>query len=144
MKLTFRMKILAALIAIISSLLVSCDFPQYKQIGDTNFLIWEGDTGTGAYLCYSENPGSFISFNNEGIICDVFWNDQYVIAKSSESGREPITYWYILKNIDYYRYKDFEVREYLTQKDYTSALDSLGLVEKNMRHTDGSIPWRLF
>lgn len=140
-------------IATFPFLFVACfwggDITQYKQIGDTHFFLLPHPDGGGAYLYHDANSkGMFYPIigygsTGDGIVCDVLWNEQYIIAKCSESGKKPIEKWYILKNIDDYHYKEFAIRQFLNEKDYMAALDSIGVAERDMEHTDGHIPWSL-
>ena len=49
-----------------------------------------------------------------------------------------------MKNTEDYDWKELEVRQFLNVMDYKMAIDSLGLSENKMEHTDGTIPWRIF
>lgn len=51
--------------------------------------------------------------------------------------------WYLIRNIEVYNYPAFDIKHYLNEIDYQSAIDSLGVSESNMEHTDGTIPWSL-
>ena len=64
--------------------LTSCDLnPQYKQIGDTNFYLLPDWQGHGSYLHHSGGEKSgFYKITHEGIVRDVFWNQQFVIISS--------------------------------------------------------------
>ena len=121
---------------------LSCDNTQYKQIGDTNFYLMPGLSGNGSFVYYREDssPG-FMSIKHEGIVNDIYWNKQYIIAKCCQPDNDAIKYWYVMNNIDEYNWEKIEIRQYLKKKDYENALDSIGLSEKEMEHTDGSIPW---
>lgn len=99
------------------------DITQYKQIGKTHFFLMPHPDGSGSYLYHDANSkGMFYPISHNGIVCDVLWNGQYIIAKCSESGKGPIEQWYILKNIDDYDYKEFAIRQFFNEKDYMTAL----------------------
>lgn len=119
------------------------DNTQYKQIGDTNFYLRPNELGegSGSFLFHDGGEESlFFPINHNGSVHDVYWNQQYVIIKCSEQKKEN---WYIIRNLKYYSYPEFGIKHYLNENDYNRSLDSLGISEKNMEHTDGSIPWRL-
>lgn len=48
-----------------------------------------------------------------------------------------------MKNIKEYNWKKFEIKKFVNSTDYKIAIDSMGLSEKAMEHTDGTIPWRI-
>lgn len=119
------------------------DNTQYKQIGDTNFYLRPNELGdvSGSFLFHDGGEdGIFYPINHNGSVHDVYWNQQYVIIKCSEQKKEN---WYIIRNLKYYSYPKFDIKHYLNENDYNRSLDSLGISEKNMEHTDGSIPWSL-
>ena len=114
---------------------------QYKQIGNTNFYLMPNAQGEESFLYHDEGEeGIFYPINHNGSVHDVYWNQQYIIIKCSEQKRE---HWYIIRNIDDYNYPKFRIRHFLTEKDYRNALDSLRIYETDMKHTDGTIPWRI-
>ena len=90
------------------------------------------------------DPVGFFSIEHEGIVTDVYWNRQYVIIKCIQSENDATKYRYIMKNTEDYDWKELEVRQFLNVMDYKMAIDSLGLSENKMEHTDGTIPWRIF
>ena len=105
------------------------------------------------YLCFSNEMGQesflyhdggeediFFPINHKGTVHDVYWNQQYIIIKCSEQKEEN---WYLMRNIKDYNYPKFDIKHYLNENDYKRSLDSLGISEKNMEHTDGTIPWSL-
>ena len=114
---------------------------QYKQIGNTNFYLMPNAQGEESFLYHDGGEeGIFYPINHKGSVHDVYWNQQYIIIKCSEQKRE---HWYIIRNIDDYNYPKFRIRHFLTEKDYRNALDSLRIYETDMKHTDGTIPWRI-
>lgn len=125
--------------------LTSCDLnPQYKQIGDTNFYLLPDWQGHGSYLHHSGGlKNGFYNITHDGVVSDVYWNAQFLIIKCSPSENDTIKDWYIMKNIKEYSWKKFDIMQLLNVKDYETALDSMGLSEKQMEHTDGTIPWRI-
>ena len=123
---------------------LSCDINQYKRIGDTNFYLIPDWEDHGSYLSHSGGkPGGFYSIKHEGIVKDVYWNQQYLIIKCSKSEKEPVKYWYLLNNTEDYNWKMFEIRQFFNSIEYEKALDSIGVSESRMKHTDGKIPWSL-
>ena len=48
-----------------------------------------------------------------------------------------------MKNIKEYSWKEFEIKKYMNSVDYKKTIDSMGLSERVMEHTDGTIPWRI-
>ena len=123
--------------------LSSCDFTQYKRIGDTNFYLYEDIHGN-ALLYHNEGrkrPSYAIS--HEGIVSDVYWNQKYIIVKCCQSDNDTIKYWYVMKNKKEYVWKEFEIKVFNNIIDYEMAIDSMGLSEEHMEYTDGSIPWRI-
>ena len=126
------------------SLWVFSDNTQYKQIGTTHFYLLPDWQGIGSYLHHDGGTsGGFYKITHKGSISDVYWNRQYVIVKCCQIDSDTIEYWYVMKNIKEYDWKMFEIKQFLNGKDYKMALDSLGLSEKQMEHTDGQIPWRI-
>jgi len=114
---------------------------QYKQIGNTNFYLRPNEMGQESFLYHDGGEEDiFFPINHKGTVHDVYWNQQYIIIKCSEQKRE---HWYIIRNIDDYNYPKFRIRHFLTEKDYRNALDSLRIYETDMKHTDGTIPWRI-
>lgn len=127
---------------VIISFFISCDNTQYKQIGNTTYYLFPDYNGENAFLYFKgKTKEAFFPIRHDGTISSVYWNNQFVIIKCGKSCKEPIKYWYIMKNIEEYNWKKFEIKQYLSPKDYENALDSIGLSEKRMEHTDGSIPW---
>lgn len=123
------------------SLFLFSDISQYKQIGDTHFYLLPNGIGQESLLYHDgEKEALFFPINHEGLVHDVYWNQQYIIIKCSQQEDE---HWYIIRNIKDYNYPKFEIQHFLNENDYESALDSLGISEKCMEHTDGSIPWSL-
>jgi len=136
-------KIIISLIAVFVplSLFLFSDNSQYKQIGDTHFYLLPNGTGQESLLYHDGGEdASFFPINHEGLVHDVYWNQLYIIIKCSQQENEN---WYIIKNIKEYNYPKFDIQHFFNEKDYESALDSLGISEKNMEHTDGTIPWNL-
>ena len=125
--------------------LTSCDLnPQYKQIGNTNFYLLPDWEGQGSYLHHNDGKkGIFYNITHEGVVSDVYWNQQFLIITCSLSENHTIRYWYIMKNIKEYNWKKYEIKKFDNYTDYKIALDSIGLSEKIMEHTDGKIPWRI-
>ena len=125
--------------------LTSCDLnPQYKQIGDTNFYLLPDWQGHGSYLHHSGGEkNGFYNITHDGVVSDVYWNSQFLIIKCSLSENHTIRYWYIMKNIKEYSWKEFEIKKYMNSVDYKKTIDSMGLSERVMEHTDGTIPWRI-
>ena len=133
--------ILLIIILIPLSLFLFSDNSQYKQIGDTHFFLLPNGTGQESLLYHDGGDDSgFYPITHEGLVHDVYWNQQSIIIKCSEQKKE---HWYIIRNIDDYNYPKFCIRHFLTEKDYRNALDSLRIHEKDMKHTDGTIPWRI-
>ena len=125
-------------------LLLSCDNTQKRQIGDTHFFLMEDEQGNGSLLYHNEgSQHPFYAITHEGVVDDVYWDNHYIIVKCSQPESDTIQYWYILNNIEEYDWKMFEVRQFHSALDYNAALDSMGLSEKQMDHTDGTIPWRI-
>ena len=130
------------LFLICSWVLSSCDITQYKQIGDTNFYLLPDWEGHGSYLHHSGGErGVFYNITHEGIVNDVYWNQQFLIIKCCLSENHAISHWYIMKNIKKYSWKGFDIKKFVNSTDYNNAIDSMGLSEKVMEHTDGTIPW---
>ena len=124
--------------------LVSCDNLDYKKIGETNYYLMTDWQGNGSYLYHNDGKDNlFIPIRHEGIVCDVYWNRRFVIIKCCKSKEGAIKYWYILKNIKEYNWEKFKVRQFVNRNDYELALDSMGICEKDMKHTNGTIPWRI-
>lgn len=114
---------------------------QYKQIGNTNFYLMPNAQGEESFLYHDGGEkGIFYPINHNGVVHDVYWNQQYVIIKCSEQKKEN---WYLIRNLKDYNYPKFDIKHYLNEIDYQSAIDSLGVSESNMEHTDGNIPWSL-
>ena len=133
-------------VLLFSALFLSCDNTQIKQIGDTHFYLMENDQGNGSLLYHNEgskHPFYPITHTQEGVVDDVYWNKQYIIVKCSQPESDTIQYWHILNNIEEYDWKMFKVKQFHSALDYKAALDSMGLLEKQMSHTDGTIPWRI-
>lgn len=143
-----EVKKIIAFVVIMAFLPLSCDITQYKRIGDTHFYLLRPDwEGKGAHLYHDggdPDPVGFFSIKHEGIVTDVYWNRQYVIIKCIQSENDATKYRYIMKNTEDYDWKELEVRQFLNVMDYKMAIDSLGLSENKMEHTDGTIPWRIF
>lgn len=126
------------------SLILFSDNSQYKQIGDTKFYLLPDWEGNGSFLYHSGDlRDGFYNIKHYGVINEVYWNNQFVICKCGESHKDSISHWYILKNIKEYNYKEFHMKQYNNANDYESALDSLHISEKSMKHTNGKIPWRI-
>lgn len=133
--------ILLIVVLIPLSLFLFSDMSQYKQIGDTHYYLLPNGTGQESLLYHDGGEdGIFYPINHKGIVHDVYWNQQFVIIKCSELKEEN---WYIIRNIKDYNYSEFKIQHLQNENDYQSALDSLGIAEKNMEHTDGNIPWSL-
>ena len=126
------------LISVLLPLFLSCDNLQYKKIGDTNFYLFPDSQGNGACLYFSEDKEVFFPIINEGIVSDIYWNQQYIIAKCNKKNNKC---WYLMKNVKDYNWKEFEIKQFLNAKDFEKALDSMGISLKHMKHTDGTIPW---
>ena len=123
------------------SLFLFSDISQYKQIGDTHFYLLPNEMGQESFLYYDGGEESvFYPINHKGTVHDVHWNQQYIIIKCREQKKEN---WYLIRNIEVYNYPAFDIKHYLNEIDYQSAIDSLGVSESNMEHTDGTIPWSL-
>lgn len=114
---------------------------QYKQIGNTNFYLMPNAQEYESFLYHDGGEeGIFNPINHKGIVHDVYWNQQYIIIKCSEQKDE---YWYLMRKIKDYNYSKFRIQHFWDENDYKRFLDSLGISEKNMEHTDGTIPWSL-
>jgi hypothetical protein len=136
--------IIVAILFIPISVFLFSDNTQYKQIGDTHFYLLPDWQGKGAFLYHDGGAvNGFYRLSHEGIVCDVYWNQQFIIIKCCKSKEGPIKYWYILKNIKEYNWEKFKVRQFVNKNDYELAIDSMGIYEKDMEHTDGKIPWRI-
>lgn len=139
--------VILAIFAIPLSAIIFSDNTQFKRIGKTHFYLLPIGVDDIKICLYhddgSRSNGPCIGINQEGQICDVFWNQQYVITKNSNTKNGPIKHWYIMNNIKTYSWKELGIREFSNITDYSNALDSIGLQEKQMRHTDNTIPWRL-
>lgn len=136
-------KIIILLIAafIPLSLFLFSDISQYKQIGDTHFYLLPNEMGQESFLYHDgREDGVFYPIQHKGIVRDVYWNQQYIIIKCSQQKKKN---WYVIRNLKDYNYPKFDVKHYSNVTDYQSALDSLGVSERNMEHTDGRIPWSL-
>ena len=119
------------------------DHSQYKQIGDTNFyLLPDVVNGEKSLLYHDRGSGHrvFFPISHEGSVNHVYWNQEVLIVKCCQHKTE---HWYLMNNVRDYNYPNFNVRHFLYIKDYQNALDSLGIVETDMEHTDGKIPWRI-
>ena len=124
-------------------ILLSCDNTQYKQIGDTYYYLMEDWQGN-AHLYYKEGSEHFFyAIAHEGVISDVYWNQKFIIIKCCQSDNDTIKFWYVMKNIKEYDWNDYEIKPYFNRKEYEIAIDSIGLSEEHMEHTDGTIPWRI-
>lgn len=139
------MEIKKVIVLVIAVLLpFSCDFTECKRIGDTNFYLLPDWQGRGSYLYHDDDErGGFFPITHEGIVRDVYWNQRFVIIKCSQSDDHNIKYWYIIKNIKKYSWKRFEIKQFKNVGEYEIALDTIGVSEKLMNHTDGTIPWRI-
>lgn len=123
------------------SVFLFSDISQYKQIGDTHFFLLPNDMGEESFLYHDgEARNMFYPINHKGIVHDVYWNQQFVIIKCSQQKEE---YWYIMKNLKDYNYPESNLQQFHNKNDYQSALDSLGINEGKMQHTDGGVPWNL-
>lgn len=135
-----KLTLLTAIFITLSLFLFS-DISQYKQIGDTNFYLLPDDIGNESFLYHDGgNKGVFYPIYHNGIVHDVYWNQQFIIIKCTQQKKEN---WYIIKNINDYDYSQFNVQHFVNANDYHSALDSLKISEIKMEHTDGVIPWSL-
>lgn len=124
------------------SIVLFSDNSQYKQIGDTNFYLMPDAEGQGAFLYYGDgNSKTYLPITHKGSVHDVFWNDQFIILKCQQADKKPTKYWYILKNIKDYDWKQFCVKLASDSADYKAILDSMELNEKDMQHTNGKIRW---
>lgn len=133
--------LIAILIFFPLSIFLFSDTSQYKKIGDTNFYLVPNAMGEESFLYHDGgHEGGYSPIYHKGIVHDAYWNKQYVIIKCSEKEEEN---WYIIRNIKEYYYSKFKILHFLNEKDYKNALDSLGINEAKMEHTDGSIPWSL-
>lgn len=122
-------------------LLLFSDISQYKQIGDTHFYLLPNGTGQESLLYHDGGvEGMFFPINHEGLVHDVYWNQQYIIIKCSQQNVEN---WYIIRNMIDYNYPKCKIQHLLNENDYERALDSLDISEKCMEYTDGTIPWSL-
>ena len=132
-------------IFIFLSLFLFSDNSQYKRIGDTNFYLLPNETGQESFLYHNGESDEkvFSPITHEGLVHDVFWNQQFIIVKCSRQKDEKIGHWYIINNIKDYKYSELGIRHFLNEQDYLNALDSLGVHEINMEHTVGKIPWRI-
>ena len=139
------MEIKKVIILVIAALLpFSCDFTECKRIGDTNFYLLPDWQGRGSYLYHDDDErGGFFPITHEGIVRDVYWNQRFVIIKCSQSDDHSIKYWYIMNNIKKYSWNRFEIKQFQNVGEYEIALDTIGVSEKQMNHTDGTIPWRI-
>lgn len=118
-----------------------CDNFQYKQIGDTHFYLLHNGSGQESLLYHDGGDDDvFYPINHEGFVHDVYWNQQVIIAQCNQHKEE---HWYIIRNIKDYNYPEFKIKHILNEMDYRRFLDSLGMDEKSMKHTDGTIPWRI-
>lgn len=133
--------ILVIVIFISLSLFLFSDNSQYKQIGDTHFYLLPNESGKESFLYHDGGEGGmFYPINHQGIVHDVYWNQQFIIIKCSQQREEN---WYIIKNIKDYSYSKFNILNFTNEDDYQRALDSLKIYEIKMEHTDGNIPWGL-
>lgn len=124
------------------SIVLFSDNSQYKQIGDTNFYLMPDAKEQGAFLYYGDgNQNTYLPITHKGSVYDVFWNDQFIILKCQQADKKPTKYWYILKNIKDYDWKQFCIKLVSDSADYKGILDSMGLNEKDMKHTNGKIRW---
>ncbi|MBR6286188.1 MAG: hypothetical protein IKR18_04250 [Bacteroidaceae bacterium] len=136
----FKWLFISTIIAPLALLLFG-DISQYKQVGDTHFYLLPNEMGEESFLYHDGvEKGMFYPINHNGSVHDVYWNQQYIIIKCSEQKKEN---WYIIRNIKDYNYPEFGIKHILNENDYQNVLDSLGISEINMEHTDGSIPWSL-
>ena len=133
--------ILLIVVFIPLSLFLFSDMSQYKQIGDTHFYLLPNEMGQESFLYHDgEAKGVFFPIHHKGTVHDVYWNQQYIIIKCSEQEEE---HWYLMRNIKDYNYQRFMIQHFLNENDYKRSLDSLGISENKMEHTDGTIPWSL-
>lgn len=138
------MVLLITIFSLISLFLYS-DNSQYKQIGDTSFYLLPNEMGQESFLYHDGESDEevFFPITHEGFVRDVFWCRQFIIVKCSQQKDGKIEHWYIMNNIKDYKYSELRIRHFFKEQDYINALDSLGVHEINMEHTDGKIPWKL-
>lgn len=146
-----KFSLIALVVAFLLPKIIFFDNMQYKQIGDTNFYLLQEPPGVESHLKHKEDGSSlFLDMEHEGAVNDVYWDKDYIIIKccnlhknDSQIADSQIRFWYIIKNLEYYNWKEFDMKMYTDQTDYNKALDSIGINEDAMKHTDGNIPWRI-
>lgn len=144
-----KFSLIALVVAFLLPKIIFFDNIQYKRIGNTNFYLLQEQLGVESHLKLKEDGSSlFFDMGHKGVVNDVYWNEDYIIIKCrnrSENDSQiidsQIRFWYIIKNLEYYNWKEFDMKMYSDQTDYNKALDSIGINENVMKHTDGNIPW---
>lgn len=138
--------IIHILFAVFVFIIPSCDISQYKRIGDTYFYLCESPYRDRAKLYLHDDTmgDNFLGIEHEGYVKDVYWDEDYIIIKCGEANCATISQWYIMNNINSVdKIHKLSKKSFTNANDYQKAITALHLIESNINHTDGNIPWRL-
>lgn len=118
---------------IILSLLTSCD-SYHKNLKGTNFNVGWINLPEFTTINYNDPNGGWLGVTEQRIT-DVYWNEEYILAKRCENRTDSILGYYIIKILpDTTRPVPWKRYGLLTWEQYTRKRDSLGLEESQMRH----------
>lgn len=120
----------------LSSLCISCD-SYNKRLGDIDFSVgWVNLPYTTGLHYDSEKNGEFNYGVLEGRITDVYWNDQYILAKQCEAFNDTVKAYFIIKILPDTVKSGLPYKKIgpLTENEYTHKKQELNLNEKNMKY----------
>ena len=145
-KITF--KHFVVLLLIILFLLWGNDYLSYRRrIGNTGFYFVEtmamSKDGKALAGLYYKTPFGYKGVEMPGFPRTVLWNDKYLISKNYD-GNNSAFFCYVIINQDSVNASDGNIeniRVFITETDYYTYLQQIGLSESNMNQTDNHIAW---
>lgn len=129
-------KIFIVLIILISS--TSCD-SYNKKLDGISFSIGWVNLPELTNVCYDYPHGGSVGIL-ENRITDVYWNEQYILAKRCAYDNDSIIGYYIVtilpEDVNRVPWKMWIKSELLSEEEYEQAKKELGLNEQEMKHTN--------
>lgn len=92
---------------------------------------------------YYKTPFGYKGVEMPGFPRTVLWNDKYLISKNYD-GNNSAFFCYVIINQDSVNASDGNIeniRVFITETDYYTYLQQIGLSESNMNQTDNHIAW---
>ena len=114
-------------------LLSSCD-SYHKNLKGTNFNVGWINLPELTTINYNVPNGGWLGVTEQRIT-DVYWNEEYILAKRCENRTDSILGYYIIKILpDTTLPVPWKSYGLLTREEYIHKRDSLGLDESGMRY----------